>query len=178
MIARQPAQNAPARRVLPVHRDSGFLASSFHGFLRDSGPGQNADKTQTKCRQNHKCNFVNHSALTTYNLNALTCLNFPARPLSAADSRCIATESSHARALLYKTGQNGTISSPFRNRSRCTNDLQRHRGRSSRFGSCVYLRSLWLSLSSESDGDGAPRRRSTARLTVHTPRCFHCPLSL
>jgi len=57
----------------PPHRP---LASPFHGLLRDSGPAQNADKTQTKCIQNRKRDFFNTSTPTTYNFNALTCLNF------------------------------------------------------------------------------------------------------
>ena len=36
--------------------------------------------------------------------------------------------------ILYKTGQNGTISDLFRKRPRCTNDLRRYRSRSSHFG--------------------------------------------
>ena len=34
-------------------------------------------KTQTKRRQNRKCDFFSSSASTVYNFNALTCLNFP-----------------------------------------------------------------------------------------------------
>ena len=52
-----------------------FLASSSPGLLRDSALAKNGDKTQTKCRQNLKCDFFNDYAPTTYNFNALTCLN-------------------------------------------------------------------------------------------------------
>jgi hypothetical protein len=52
-----------------------LLPSSSPGLLRDSDPAQNADKTQTKCRQNLKCDFLNYSPQTTYNFNPLTCLN-------------------------------------------------------------------------------------------------------
>jgi hypothetical protein len=52
-----------------------LLPSSSPGLLRDSDPAQNADKTQTKCRQNLKCKFFNTYLPTTYNFNPLTCLN-------------------------------------------------------------------------------------------------------
>jgi hypothetical protein len=53
-----------------------FLASVSPGILRDSALAKNADKTQTKCIQNHKCKIINNSPKATYNFNALTCLNF------------------------------------------------------------------------------------------------------
>jgi hypothetical protein len=33
-------------------------------------------KTQTKCRQNRECEFFSASAVSTYNFNAVKCLNF------------------------------------------------------------------------------------------------------
>ena len=77
MIVRQPAQNVPALWDTPGPAGAGLLASSFHGLLSDSDLAQNADKTQTKCRQNRKCDFFNACAPNTYNVSALTCLNFP-----------------------------------------------------------------------------------------------------
>jgi hypothetical protein len=77
MIARQPAQNVPFLRDTSGPDLSGLLASFPPAFLRDPGLAQNADKTQTKCRQNRKCDFISRSAPTTYNFNAVKCLNFP-----------------------------------------------------------------------------------------------------
>jgi hypothetical protein len=55
-------------------------------------------KTQTKCRQNHKYDFFNDSASTTYNFNPLTCLNFTGTPSRFdGDSQSLGTESRHAR---------------------------------------------------------------------------------
>jgi hypothetical protein len=64
----------------------------FHNF------GKSTYKTQTKCRQNHKYDFLNYSASTTYNFTVLTCLNFTGtlRALTV-DSQSLGTESRHAR---------------------------------------------------------------------------------
>jgi hypothetical protein len=46
-------------------------------FIRvDSWLAQSTYKTQTKCIQNRNSDFFNYSVSTTYNFNAVTCLNF------------------------------------------------------------------------------------------------------
>jgi len=82
---REKAPNIPTLRDtpgLPLHRDSGPLASSFPGLLRDSRPGQNAYIMRTKCAQKRKCDIFNYSASTTYNFNTLKCTDFPVPDLN------------------------------------------------------------------------------------------------
>ena len=63
---------------------------------------QNLDKstykTQTKCTQKRKCDFFNRFLSTTYNFNAVTCLNsLTAHPILAIDNQTLGTESHDAR---------------------------------------------------------------------------------
>jgi hypothetical protein len=53
-----------------------FVGLSFPDFPWNSLSTKNADKTRTKCGQNHKCEFFTYSAADTYNFNALNCPNF------------------------------------------------------------------------------------------------------
>ena len=72
-----------SRRVNSMKDNARHVPSSTRSCRRtfvsirvDSWLIKNTYKTQTKCRQNHKCKFFNSSVSITYNFNAVTCLNF------------------------------------------------------------------------------------------------------
>ncbi len=54
-------------------------------------------KTQTKCIQNRKCDFFNYSTSTTYNFNAVKCLNFPGLRVLTVGTQSLAAESHDVR---------------------------------------------------------------------------------
>ena len=56
------------------------LSRSAPPARRFETSGESTYKTQTKCRQNRECDFFNYLPSSTYNFNAVKCLNFPGRP--------------------------------------------------------------------------------------------------
>ena len=89
---------------------------------RFQASGKSTYKTQTKCRQNFKCDFFSYSPSNTYNFSAVTCLNSPGALSSLPiDNQSPATESHDARpgtrgkcypfSLGEKVGMRGQTSS-------------------------------------------------------------------
>jgi hypothetical protein len=74
------------------------LSKSTTPNRRFQNLGKSTYKTQTKCRQKCKCDFVKRSTSITYNFNAVTCLNFLALlPILEVDIQALGTESQDAR---------------------------------------------------------------------------------
>ena len=63
------------RRKIPIHPDSGFLASSLHGLLR-APLSQNRSKISPKSVRFRLCDFSNASPQVTYNFNAVKWTDF------------------------------------------------------------------------------------------------------
>jgi hypothetical protein len=76
------------------------LSQSATGIWRFSGSGKSTYKTQTKCIQNHECDFFTTSVPTTSNFNTVKCLNFPVHYSSQSRAPLAATKAYGLRTLV------------------------------------------------------------------------------
>ena len=67
------ASSAPCSAAWHAAVSPDFIRQTLENRLHSA---ENADKTQTKCRQKRECDFFNPMIRTTYNFKALKCLNF------------------------------------------------------------------------------------------------------
>jgi hypothetical protein len=75
------------------------LSRSATPARRFETSGESTYKTQTKCRQNRKCDIFSYSAPTTYNFSSVKCLNFPHRSGDLSDE----VQFSRVQAVFFRS---------------------------------------------------------------------------
>ena len=165
-LLRTPARPRNASRTLVRFPKESSAASFRVHSCRFVVSGQNADKTQTKCRQKRECNFVSNSAPATCNFTALKCLHFPpphnlARNLNLNFNRTLASLfpeflmvqshspatsarlTSRLRAFVVQSPRSKMRKNETSPKTQNTGPLRRNHLRRHRCVSSHFVRSIW-----------------------------------
>jgi len=106
--------------------------------------GKSTYKIQTKFRQNRECDFSNHSASTTYNFNALKCLNFSGGlPVSTVESQSLGTESHDARPQKSVDCYSFSLGEKVRMRDKPVNSLRPPPSHGNKLATTVHNGTKW-----------------------------------